>query len=241
MLVRLRASTCAAERAVLEEEIVRDQLPRARALAQRYAHRDADMDDLAAVAALALVGAIRRFDPALGCFGPYATATILGELKRYFRDHCWDVRPTRRIQELRAEVVKVRDERVQSHLPVRPHDLARCTGSAVEEVVEALCAVGHYRAASLEAGAPGGGLSLGERIAAAERGTEQVEQRLVAMTGCSGLSADDVRMVRWRYVDELTQSEIAARLDTSQAQVSRRMSAILSHMRREIGNLDQAS
>jgi RNA polymerase sigma-B factor len=226
---------------VLEDEIVRDQLPRARALAHRYAHRDADLEDLMAVAALALLGAVRRFDPALGCFGAYATATILGELKKYFRDHCWDVRPTRRIQELQAEIIKLRDERVQSHLPVGPRDLARCVGSDVEEVVEALSAVGHYRAASLDAGAPGGGLPLGERIAAEELETERVEQRLVAVAGCSGLSSEEVTMVRWRYVDELTQSEIAGRLGTSQAQVSRRMSAILSHMRREIGDLDRAS
>src|SRR4051794_1552915 len=91
------------DRSELEGEIVRRFRPLARGQAARFSHRGIDGEDLAAVADFALLKAIRRFDPERGCFAAFATATIRGEIKKYFRDHGWMIRPTRRIQELQAD------------------------------------------------------------------------------------------------------------------------------------------
>jgi RNA polymerase sigma-B factor len=238
MLARLRASTCEAERALVEEEIVRDQLPMTRAIARRYANRGVDLEDLTAVAALALVKAIRGFEPALGSFQGYATATVLGEIKKHFRDHCWTVRPTRRIQELQSEIVHVTAERQQQLESVRPEALADALGAEVSEVTEAMGAFAHFRAMSLDAPAAGGGSRLGDRLASDDRDLDLVDQRLMAVGACAELTPVECRLLRLRFVEDRTQSEIATILGTSQVQVSRHLTRALQQLRQKIGELE---
>ena len=88
-----------------EDELVLEHLGLARRLAARYASRGVELDDLVQVANLALIKAARGFKPERGAFPPFATATILGEIKKHFRDSSWTVRPPRRIQELQAQIV----------------------------------------------------------------------------------------------------------------------------------------
>jgi RNA polymerase sigma-B factor len=230
-LERARQASCAAERSMLEDDIVRDQLPLATALARRYADRGADLDDLKAVASLALLKAIRGFEPSLGSFRPYATATILGEIKKYFRDHCWAVRPTRRIQELQAEIVHATGERTQDSESVRPADLAECLGVDVSDVNEALNAFGLYAPRSLDSTTVGGTAPLRDRVAADDRGFEAVDQRLTAMAACDHLDDDDRRLLHLRFVEELTQQEIGEIIGANQVQVSRRLTRLMRTMR----------
>ena len=101
------------ERTVLEDELVHRYLGLATHLAGRYAGRGADREDLVQVASFALVKAIRGFNHDRGEFVPFATVTILGEIKKYFRDYCWGVRPPRRIQQLQADIAAATERRMQ--------------------------------------------------------------------------------------------------------------------------------
>ena len=115
-----------AERALLEDEVVRRHLGLAHHLAGRYSGRGADRDDLAQVACFALVKAIRGFDHERGEFVPFATVTILGEIKKYFRDYCWGIRPPRRIQQMQADISSATERCLQSDS--RQPDIATIAG-----------------------------------------------------------------------------------------------------------------
>lgn len=223
----------------LRDRIVTDNLGLARKLAHRFAHRGQPYDDLAQVASLALVNAVDRFDPERQvAFSTFATGTIIGELKRYFRDRGWAVRAPRRVQELYLELGAATETLTHElgRSPTVP-ELARAVGCTEEAVVEATEAGRGYRSASLDA--PGeGSVSLGERLPTSDHGAVLVEERSVLGPALASLSARNRQIVQLRFVDGLTQSEIAARVGISQMHVSRLLASSLAELRQALESDD---
>ena len=210
------------------DELVVRFMPLARQLASRYRNAGEPQEDLVQVACLGLLKAVDRFEPDRGhAFTKYAVPTMLGELKRHFRDKGWAVHVPRTTQELALKVSEA-----LGALPARlgrsptPRDVAREIGAPVEDVLEAMEAATAYEAASLDAPRPGsededGGWSYGDSVAVEEHGYELVEIN-EALRGTVSALPDRERMIlRLRFEEDLTQAEIAERIGVSQMHVSR--------------------
>jgi RNA polymerase sigma-B factor len=200
-------------------------LPLARSLARRYEHPSEPLDDLVQVASLALVKAIDRFDPSRGyAFTSFAVPTIVGELKRHFRDRTWAVRPPRELQEL-----SLRLDRAASMLAQKidraptVSELARTVGTNEEHVVEALQARAGRSALSLQAPGPEEdcGPTLEDEIGGDDDGYARAESRAMLDRLMTLLPARDREVLRLRFGADMTQAEIGALLGVSQMQVSR--------------------
>jgi len=210
-------------------------LPLARQLAARYAHTNESFDDLFQVACLGLVNAVDRFDSTRGiAFSSYAMPTILGELKRYFRDKTWSVRVPRDLQELGLGVERA-GERLTARLgrPPTVDEVADAVGAAREAVLEAREALGAYHAGSLEESRSGRAdddplLSV---LACDEDGYDRVEQRVLLDGMLRRLTRRERDIVRLRFVDDLTQTKIAEEVGLSQMQVSRVLRRSLDRLR----------
>jgi RNA polymerase sigma-B factor len=217
------------------EELTERYLPLARHLARRYKRGNAELDDLYQVAAFALVKAIDRFDPDRGiAFSSFAVPTILGELKRYFRDHGWVVRVPRDVQELKLKLDRT-VERLTSELgrAPTPGELAERTGASLEQVVEALGAASAHYPDSLdrpvgEDGDDGIGMLLGGE----ERGYEDVENTELVDGLLATLPDRERTILRLRFEEELTQAEIGRRLGVSQMHVSRLIRQAIAQLQR---------
>lgn len=219
-------------RADLLDEMVLRALPLADSLARRYSGRGIDTDDLVQVARMAVVKAVRRYRVGEGRgFSAYAIPTVTGELKRCFRDQGWSVRPPRRLQELRARVL-VEEERLRHVLLREPGDeeIAAGLGCCPLEVGEARACAGGYRPVSLDAASEERG-SLAEVLAGAPCPSGQVAVRDALRTAIRGLEERERLVIRLRFVDELTQSEIAERIGVSQMQVSRILRKVMDDLR----------
>lgn len=214
----------AAERSPrLREQLVVRFMPLARSLAARYRRQTESFDDLVQVASVGLVKAIDGFDPDRGRpFTAYAVPTILGELRRHFRDHVWNVRLPRGLQEL---TMKVDDAtaRLTEELGRAPTatDVAEQLGVSPEDVLEAIEAGHARRTLSLDAPrrSDEGSSPAVETIGDREAGYDRVEADLASHA--AGLDEREWEVLRLRFVDELTQREIGARLGVSQMQISR--------------------
>lgn len=212
------------ERRAAENEVVRRHLRLAAALARRYRGRGVDDEDLVQVASLALVAAARRYDETRGDFASFATATVLGELKKHFRDLGWTVRPPRRIQTLQATIAAV-DARAWDEAGARrAAELATRLGQPVADVLEALQARGCFHPDSLDAA--DGEPSLG----GVDDRFEQVDEWVSVTRLCRELGDDDRALLRMRFFEDLSQREIARRLDHNPMWVSRRLGALLAHL-----------
>jgi RNA polymerase sigma-B factor len=200
-------------------------------LAQRFAGRGEPLDDLVQVAVVGLLKAVERFDPARGvAFSSFATPTILGELKRHFRDHTWAVRVPRRSQELHLEVREAASRLAQElgHAPTAREiadDLERTT----DEVLEGLEAAGVYRSAPLSAPTGDDGPGLEDRLAAEDPG--RAEEQVLVRQLVDSLPEREQEIVRLRFFEDLTQNEIADRLGISQMHVSRLLRKCLLELR----------
>lgn len=217
---------------VLREELVTAHLDLARQLARRFAHRSEPLDDLVQVASIGLIKAVEGFDPDLGfAFSAYATRTILGELKRHFRDRGWSIRAPRRIQELYLQLGPAVETLSQSlgRSPTVP-EVAAAVGADEDEVLEALEAGRGYRSASLDEPGPDGE-SQQSKLGGEDRGFTAVEERSVLLPALGLLPEREQTILRLRFVDDLTQSEIATRLGISQMHVSRLLSRSLAVLR----------
>jgi len=219
------------------EQLVERFLPLARQLARRYQRTDEPLDDLVQVASLGLLKAIDRFDPDREVvFSSYAVPTILGELKRHFRDRTWSVRVPRDLQELALRV----DRTVtQLSLDLRRSpsvaEIAEAVDATDEQVLEALEAAGAYRASSLE-GPRGGkedeqGDSLAESFGAEETGFDLAEHRATLKPLLETISPRERRVLELRFGQDLTQAEIGARIGVSQMQVSRLIRQAIGRLR----------
>jgi RNA polymerase sigma-B factor len=208
------------------EALVERFLPLARSIAKRYRKAEEPFDDLLQVASLGLLKAIDRFDPARGiAFSSFAVPTIVGELRRHFRDRCWTVRPPRELQERALEVDKLRTE-LTSRLGRSPS--VREIGQALElddeQVLEALQAQQGMRATSLDAPRSSGedsDATIGDAHGAADPELALAEHRATLSRLFERLDERERRVLRLRFEEDLTQEQIGDIVGVSQMQVSR--------------------
>jgi RNA polymerase sigma-B factor len=213
-----------------QDELVGSHIRLAASLARRFAHRGESAEDLQQVAMLALVKAAKRFDPGRETrFATYATTSILGELKRHFRDKTWMLKVSRPVQELYLEVKQARDELTHT-LGASPSlsQIADCLGVPEQSVREALQAAGTFWPASLEGRAMDDPCTEVPIIdTALELSVDRVDlQRLLP-----GLDPNEQLALRRIYFDERTQRDVAAELGVSQMQVSRLLTRALKKLR----------
>jgi RNA polymerase sigma-B factor len=218
------------------EALVERFLPLARQLARRYQRPEEPFDDLLQVASLGLVKAIDRFDLEREvAFSSYAVPTILGEIKRYFRDRTWSVRVPRDLQELALKVDRaVAQLSVDLHRQPSVQEIARAVEAPQEDVLEALEASGAYRATSLES--PRGadddaGDTLGDTVGTDERGFALAEDRATLASLLRAVTPREREVLRLRFEEDLTQAEIGERIGVSQMQVSRIIRQSLGRLR----------
>lgn len=220
-------------RDLLTDELIEAHLEVARSMALRYRNRGIDLDDLEQVALLGLTKAAHRFDPNAGhAFMSFAVPTIRGELRRYFRDSGWMVRPPRRVQELQARIGQAQDELLALHgRSPRPSDIAAHLDVDVSEVVDALSVDGCFAPASLETPAGDGTSTLADFLASTDEAYGAAEAAVMLQPAVRQLSARDRRIVYLRFYEERSQEEIGEAVGLSQAQVSRVLNRILKDIR----------
>lgn len=216
----------------VRNRLIEAHLGLAEHLARRFMHRGEAYDDLVQVSSLALVKAVDRFDPERGVeFTTFATRTIIGELKRHFRDRGWAVRAPRRIQELYLHIgqaiATLSQEKGRSP---SIKEIAISTGATEDEVIEALEAGQGYRSASLDAPGPDGE-ALGSRLGVNDAAFSDAEHRASLSPHLARLPERDRQILILRFVEGLTQSEIADRVGISQMHVSRLLSRSLTALR----------
>jgi RNA polymerase sigma-B factor len=219
------------------EELVLRFMPLARSLARRYGRSSESFDDLVQVANLALVKAIDGFDPRRNRpFTAYAVPTILGELRRHFRDNVWTLRLPRALSEFTMELDRTADALADElgRVPT-PAQIADRLGVAIEEVLEGLAADRARNTRSLDAPQRGEEESLPvlDSIGDVEGGYDRVEAQLAAED--AGLDQREWRVLRLRFVEDITQREIGRRLGVSQMQVSRISRRALSKLLDSVG------
>jgi RNA polymerase sigma-B factor len=219
------------------DQLVAEYLPLARQLAQRYAGRGQALDDLVQVAGLGLVKAAERFDPEHGSgFPSYAIPTILGELRRHFRDHAWAVRVPRTLQETTLQVEKASERLSQKHGEATVEQVAEELGLSDWEVQKARQTSGEaFARTSLDhpVGEDGGG-SLGDLVGEEDSSLESVEDRLAVRRALRHLPEREREIVLLRFFGERTQVEIAQELGISQVHVSRTLTRTLAALRDHI-------
>jgi RNA polymerase sigma-B factor len=234
----LRTSDCPSEREHALETVTVLHMPLARSLAHRYSGKGLDREDLEQVAFLALLKAIHRFDLDKATeFGAYATPTITGELRRHFRDHGWLVRPPRELQERRQLVTETRS-RLEQRLGHDPEaaELARELHLSLDSVKEAQVAATNLRPASLDAASPDGGPRVIDLLdARGDPGSDPaLDDGIVVRSALQRLPARDQELVELRFVNDMTQAEIAEAMGLSAMQVSRMLRRTLDELRRQL-------
>jgi RNA polymerase sigma-B factor len=217
------------------EALVERFLPLARQLARRYQRGGEPLDDLEQVAALGLLKAIDRFEPDRStAFSSFAVPTILGELKRHFRDRGWSVRVPRDLQEMSVRVDRVTDElgRGLGHAPT-PTEIAEHLGITDEQVLEAREAAGAYRAVSLDRPREEGEESdgMGDAMGVEDPGFRLAEHAATVERLMAVLTDREREVLRLRFAEDLTQSEIGARVGVSQMHVSRLIRQAVARLR----------
>jgi RNA polymerase sigma-B factor len=221
------------------EELVERFLPFARDLARRYTYTDESFDDLLQVASLGLIKAIDRFDPDRGTkFTSFAAPTILGELKRHFRDKGWALRVPRDLQERALTVIR-EAEALSKELgrSPKPREVARALGCSVEEVLEAQQAAASYEAASLDAPTAhddNDGASFVDLLGGEDAAYELVEDRDAIARTWKELPDVERSVLELRFMHDLNQREIGERIGYSQMHVSRLL-------RRALASLEDAA
>ncbi len=217
------------------EELVQLHLPLVDHCARRFTNRGEPLDDLVQVGTIGLIKSVDRFDTDRGVeFSTYATPTILGEIKRYFRDKGWAIRVPRRLQELRMSISSVTGDMSQElgRSPT-PREIADKLGVTVEEVMEGIESANAYSTLSLDAGdssddRPNSMLdSLGDR----RRGLNHVEIRESIKPLIEALPAREKRILLLRFFRGMTQSQIAEEIGVSQMHVSRLLNRTLEQLR----------
>jgi RNA polymerase sigma-B factor len=219
------------------EELIERYLPLARRLARRYQRSEEPLEDLTQVASLGLVKAVDRYDEHRDtAFSSFAVPTILGELRRHFRDRTWSVRVPRELQELALRVDKTVLALSSQHgRAPTVGEIAVTMDCSEEQVLEALQAAGAYRAGSLDAprSATGeeAGESVGETIGVQEGGFERAEERAMLGPMFARITERERLVLTLRFAEDLTQAEIGERIGVSQMQVSRLIRQALARLR----------
>lgn len=231
-----------AGRARLRDEIICGCAPVARRLAMRFRNRGEDVEDLVQVAMIGLIKAVDRFEPERGVhFANYVMPTMLGEIKRYFRDRTWSLHVQRSLQELHLAVCRVTPELSQS-LQRTPtvEDIARHLGVSEQDVLRGMRCASAYTTSSLNAPATGddGEGQLQDLIGECDDALEALPEREALRQAIDTLPERERRILRMRFVDGMTQSEIAERVGVSQMHVSRLLSRAFDVLRDELTAAD---
>jgi RNA polymerase sigma-B factor len=216
-------------------ELAMIHLPLARNLAVKFAHRGEPLEDLIQVARLGLLQAVDRFDPDRGTdFLPFAIPTITGALRRHFRDTGWDVRVPRRMQELHFQIRSAVEELSQrTGRAPKPTDLAAHLRVPLDEVLDALKAGNAYSVMSLDkpANTESDSLSFGDTLGGFDQGFEAVDNHEALLPLLAALPVRERRILHLRFVEDLTQTEIAEQIGVSQMHVSRLLAQTVTHLR----------
>jgi RNA polymerase sigma-B factor len=227
-------------RAALREKAIEAWLPLAHHLAHRYSGRGEPTDDLIQTAAIGLIKAVDKFDPTRGVdFAGYAIPTIIGELKRHFRDRTWDIRVPRRLQELRLSISEANSALLQS-LGRSPTvaDIAGHLNITEEEVLEGLEGARAYNAVSLSTPTGDGerATELGDMLGSEDGEYELAELRVALGPALASLDEREQRILTLRFYGNLTQSQIAEQIGVSQMHVSRLLARALTKLRGQLGD-----
>jgi RNA polymerase sigma-B factor len=242
-LARARRARNSATKDEALKRVVELNIGVAHALASRYARRGVPLDDLQQVAGYALTNAARHFDPKRSDdFLAYAVPTVRGELRKYFRDCAWTVRPPRNIQERQPQIAAARSELEQEgHLRPTAEQIAAVIGESVESVRDAELAEGCFTPLSLDAPHGADSRPRGEFLADDESEFDCAEARAMLEPALRTLGPREQTIIRLRFFEELTQREIGERIGVSQMQVSRLIRGILEKLRGEIGSTEVSS
>ncbi len=221
------------------DQLIVSHLNLVRFLASKFKNRGESLEDLVQVGTIGLIKAIDRFDPDRGLeFTTYATPTIMGEIKRHFRDKGWSVRVPRRLQELSAKVNQATDE-LTNQLQRSPSvaEIADYLGSSVDEVLEAMESSSAYSSVPLEGGGSSDddeSPSVIDHYVTEDADLAASDDRIVLEDAIADFSPREQDVIRMRFVDGLTQVEIAERMGISQVQVSRLLRRTLRRIQDKI-------
>src|SRR3954464_1780533 len=221
--------------AVARDQLAEEMLPLARALARRYAGRGEPLDGPVQVACIGIMKAIDGFDLSRDVrFSSYATPTVLGEIKRHFRDRTWALHVPRGTQELQLKVAKARDD-LTHDLGRSPtvSELAGKVESSMEDVLDALQSAQAHPTRSFDAPA-GEDSTLAESLGSADPELVRAEMRVLLDSAFDVLSDRDREILRLRFEEDMTQTEISERIGVSQMQVSRLIRQALARLRMDI-------
>ncbi|WP_229068940.1 RNA polymerase sigma factor SigF [Actinoplanes sp. DH11] len=223
-------------RPAMRDRAIEAWLPLARHLANRYANRGEPRDDLYQVAVVGLIKAVDRFEADRGVdFAGFAIPTIVGELKRHFRDRTWSVRVPRRLQELRLAITGANN--TLSHTLGRSPtvaDIAEHLGITEDEVLEGLEGARAYSSASLSTPINEEGAELGSTLGGEDTAFELAELRIALGPAMASLDEREQRIVSLRFYGNLTQSQIAEQIGISQMHVSRLLTRALAKLRQRL-------
>ncbi|MET7761529.1 SigB/SigF/SigG family RNA polymerase sigma factor [Streptomyces sp. NPDC005393] len=224
------------EKDALRQRVVEAWMPMAERLARQYRNRGEALEDLEQVAALGLVKAVKRYDPEQGtAFAAFAVPTIVGEIKRHFRDHLWVLHVPRRVQDLRNRVRAAHRELSHSldDRPPRTEEIAERTGLTEKEVRTGMEAMGSFTPLSLDAQLPGAddGYSLVDTLGGQEPAYDRVVDREAVRPALTRLADRERQILYMRFFCDMTQSRIAEQLGISQMHVSRLINRTCSTLR----------
>ncbi len=225
-------------RAGLRSKAIEAWLPLAKHLANRYTGRGEPTDDLIQTATVGLIKAIDRYDPAFGVdFGGFAIPTIVGELKRHFRDRTWSIRVPRRLQELRLAITAANSTLTNTlgRSPTVP-DIAAHLGVTEEEVLEGLEGARAYNTTSLSTPiSADGNTELGDTLGGDDHAFELVDVKIALGPAMDVLNERERTILTLRFYGNLTQAQIAQEVGISQMHVSRLITKALQKLRAHLG------
>jgi RNA polymerase sigma-B factor len=236
-LLTLAAEADGEDRAAWQSRVIELNMQVAVDVARRYRSRGVAIEDLEQVAYLGLVKAVRGFDPERATdFLSYAVPTIRGEVRRYFRDHGWAVRPPRTVQQAQSRITAIESDMCQElgRAP-RPSEIAERLDLDLDLVVEALAANGCFVPTSLDTSAADTESGIGDKLGDEDPGFDSAEARLALKPLLQHLDRRERIMLEMRFFKGATQSEIGEVLGITQMQVSRLLSALLARLRDELG------
>ncbi len=230
------------DRDAARDALVGLHLPLVEHCARRFRNRGEPFEDLVQVGTIGLIKSIDRFDAERGVeFSTYATPTIIGEVKRYFRDKGWAIRVPRRLQELRMQISAASAELTQDlgRSPT-PRELAERIGCSVEEIVEGMESSNAYATLSLDASddSDAGPSSMLDAIGVDDQGLEHVEIRESIKPLLDRLDAREKKILLLRFFKNMTQSQIAQEIGVSQMHVSRLLNRTLEQLRASLEHQD---
>ncbi|MBQ0867981.1 RNA polymerase sigma factor SigF [Streptomyces sp. A73] len=234
LFIELRKLPDGPERAELRNHLVRMHLPLVEHLARRFRNRGEPLDDLTQVATIGLIKSVDRFDPERGVeFSTYATPTVVGEIKRHFRDKGWAVRVPRRLQELRLSLTSATAELSQQHgRAPTVHELAQRLSISEEEVLEGLESANAYSTLSLDVpDTDDESPAVADTLGAEDDALEGVEYRESLKPLLEELPPREKKILLLRFFGNMTQSQIAQEVGISQMHVSRLLARTLAQLR----------